>query len=50
MNDRPVVYWIKCDHDHVPVKHSFATLHDMLRGLSRLMTERGPIEFLVRES
>ncbi len=46
----PIVYWIKCDRDLQPLRYSFADLNDMFRQLTRKIAERGPVEFMVRES
>ena len=47
---RPVVYWIKCDRDLQPLRYAFDDPHDMFKQLTRKIAERGPIEFMVRES
>lgn len=48
--DRPIVYWLKCDRDKVPHRVVARNLLDLLRDLEHYMVERGPIEFMNRES
>lgn len=47
---RQVVYWVKCDRDVKPNRYVWNDMFRMLDDLSRLMVQRGPIEFMIRES